>query len=165
MNQLESKFFIFFNNKCQELCEIDITKYFDNLPSLSMISVENLMQIDDILINEWTYVLREKPQINQDADIIKKTTNFLNHVRSLIYEYNDAKLYYQNTTLIEIYQNNNELGFNLVEKQEIEAMTNSLFDEKMSILEATAILKDKKTASLICKNFNTLNLKGKLLNI
>lgn len=165
MSQLETKFFQFFNNKCQELCNVDISEHYDNLSGISSISVESLSKIDEILINEWIYVLKEKQQIDQDSDIIKKTTTFLNHVRSLINDYNDSKLFYQNTTLVEIAVNNKELGFNLVEKAEVDAMTNSLFDEKMPISDAIAILKNKKTASLICQNFNTLNLKSKLLNL
>jgi hypothetical protein len=165
MNQLELKFFHFFNNKCQELCNVDISEHYENLAGISSISVESLLKIDEILINEWIYVLKEKQQVNQEVDIIKKTTMFLNHVRSLINDYNDSKAYYQNTTLVEIELHNNDLGFNLVEKSEVEAMTHSLFDEKLAISDAIAILKNKKTASLICQNFNTLNLKNKLLTL
>lgn len=163
MNTIESKVFHFFNNKCQNICDIDISDYLDNISSISDEKVYKLLKLDEILINEWNFVLKEKPEINQDNNDIQKTTIFLSKIRSLVTEYHNAKIFFKQSTLAEIDQMNQELGFNLVEPAEIQEMTQSLFDEALPINEAIKILKSKRTSTLICQNFNTINLHNKLI--
>lgn len=148
-------------NKINELIKKE-TNF--NPAELYTLNVEQILVLAEELLPEWHGIIKTEEPDQKDSEV-QRITNFFMKAFELRNLYVEASSFFRNITLSHIKEKGDDLGFNLVEDNELSEIVNDLMNPKNNIQESIEVLHNPKVAASLCKNFNEIHLQEKITSI